>query len=236
MSRALGLISMAFRLAALIAAAPASATDRIVIDGFAIDRTETTIARFADFAAATGRITAAEREGGGFEYAGGWQRRSGWNFRTPFGTEGMPDEPAVHVSWTEARDFCAWAGGRLPTQAQWLKAAYTERRAKPSDGFEQGRSYRYPVGDDPVGMNTAGDDPWPRLARVGQTRRGVNGLFDMGANAWEWLEDRRGADALTAGGSWWYGPAQTLRESMQWKDHAFAAVYIGFRCIYSLAD
>ncbi len=40
---------------------------------------------------------------------------------------------------------------------------------------------------------------------VGTTKRGVNGLYDMGANVWEWLADRRGEDALTAGGSWWYG-------------------------------
>ena len=56
----------------------------------------------------------------------------------------------------------------------------------------------------------------------------------MGGNAWEWLADRRGEEALTAGGSWWYGPAQTRAEGAQWKPASFHAVYIGFRCAYDL--
>jgi formylglycine-generating enzyme required for sulfatase activity len=58
----------------------------------------------------------------------------------------------------------------------------------------------------------------------------------MGGNVWEWLSDRRGGDALTAGGSWWYGPAQTRAEGMQWKPADFFAVYIGFRCAYDLEE
>ena len=55
---------------------------------------------------------------------------------------------------------------------------------------------------------------------------------DMGANVWEWLADRRGGEALTAGGSWWYGPEAARKEGMQWKPSAFYAVYVGFRCAY----
>ncbi len=212
------------------AAAPAGTLveEPLAIGAFAIDRTEVTVGAFRSYLAASGAKTAAEREGGGFEYTAGWTRRAGWTWATPFGTPADPDEPAVHVSWREASDFCAAKGGRLPTFEEWATAAYHEKRAQPTDGFERGKIYPYPVGDRPAGMNTSAERHRP----VGTTRRGVNGLYDMGANAWEWIADRRGDEAFTAGGSWWYGPEKTRRGGAQWKPADFYAVYIGFRCAY----
>jgi formylglycine-generating enzyme required for sulfatase activity len=213
-----------------VAATPAwtRSPDRAQIGSFALDRTEVTIGAFRAFARASNLITTAEREGGGFEYAGGWTRRPGWTFARPQGDPGADDEPAVHVSWQEAASYCAHVGGRLPSMAEWRLAAYTESREQPTDGFTRGRTYRYPVGDNPDGMNNNRRAHVP----VGTTRRGVNGLFDMGANVWEWVADRRGDEALTAGGSWWYGPAQAQASGAQWKAASFTALYIGFRCAY----
>ncbi|MEO1330814.1 MAG: formylglycine-generating enzyme family protein [Pseudomonadota bacterium] len=222
-------LSIALDPAVAISDAPAA--DRVAIgDAFAIDRTEVTIGRFRAFLDAAGADTAAVREGGGFEYALGWTRRPGWSWAAPYGRSGADEEPAVHVSWSEARDFCRAAGGRLPTFEEWRRAAYTEARAAPTDGFETGRTYPYPVGDDPDGMNNSRE----AHVLVGTTRRGVNGLYDMGANVWEWMADRRGDDALTAGGSWWYGPEKARAAGAQWKPADFYAVYIGFRCVYDL--
>jgi formylglycine-generating enzyme required for sulfatase activity len=136
----------------------------------------------------------------------------------------------VHVRWAEAQAFCAAAGGRLPTLDEWRLAAYTETRIAPSVGFETGRTYEYPVGDTPEGMNNSRE----RHVPVGTTREGVNGLYDMGANVWEWLAGRQGGSALTAGGSWWYGPENTRDGRAQWKPADFYAVYVGFRCAYDL--
>jgi formylglycine-generating enzyme len=210
-------------------AAPA---DTVPIGNFRLDRTEVTLGAFRIFATTAGLHTAAEREGGGFEFVGGWQRRSGWTYLRPYGDAvGAGDEPAVHVTWSEAQAFCVAAGGRLPTAAEWREAAYTEGRDAPPAGLEQGRTYAFPTGERPTGM-------W--IASAGATRHravasgaaGVNGLHDMGGNVWEWLADRRGNEALTAGGSWWYDAAQTRADGMQWKDASFHAVYIGFRCAY----
>jgi sulfatase modifying factor 1 len=77
-----------------------------------------------------------------------------------------------------------------------------------------------------------GQDGWERHAPVGRTRAGVNGLYDMGANVWEWLLDAQGKTHLTAGGSWWYGPSQMRLEGMQYKPEDVYVVYIGFRCVY----
>ncbi len=117
-------------LAPLTLSRPVSAetADRVVIGAFAIDRTEVTIGQFRAFVRTNALTTAAEREGGGFEYAGGWTRRPGWSYERPQGQPGAENEPATHVTWHEASRYCASRGGRLPTMAEWKLAAYTETR------------------------------------------------------------------------------------------------------------
>ena len=218
---------------------------------FEIARTETTIEQFSRYVAATRSTTRAERLGGGEVYEAGWVRKPGWTWRTPFGDNYKPDprEPAVHVGFDEAQAFCRWAGGRLPSDAQWLSAAYTEQRAAPSPPFERGRRYTYPTGDTPAGAQCL-DDCGPAAARAvrhgqrlwrghgparaGDTPAGVNGLHDMGANVWEWVDEPPAAsadvDRRTRGGSWWYGAEQMRADHLQAKPPATAVVYIGFRC------
>ena len=69
-------------------------------------------------------------------------------------------------------------------------------------------------------------------APVGASKRGVNGLYDMGANVWEWaiLPSDNGHQA-TMGGSWWYGQRQMRADYETTKPEGMAVVYIGFRCI-----
>jgi formylglycine-generating enzyme required for sulfatase activity len=219
--------------AGLAVDAPASAqvAERVLIDSaLEIDRTEVTIEEFRSFAEAEGFRTRAERQAVGVEYRAG----PSWNVYRPFGRHASsPREPAVHVTWEEARAFCSWRGGRLPTAREWKRAAYRQSRAAPETGLEPERKYRYPSGDRPLGMNTGADDEWPLHAPARETRPGINGLYDMGGNVWEWLADRNGEAALTAGGSWWYGPEQTTADAMQWKPANIFAVNVGFRCAYS---
>jgi formylglycine-generating enzyme len=210
-------------------AVQAQQAQRLPVGPVWIDQTEVSVGDFRAFAKASRVTTTAEQVGGGHEFSGGWVRRPGWTYLSPAGQPAADNEPAVHVSWREARDYCVSRGGRLPSRAEWTRAAYTELRDKPTDGFEKGRTYAYPVGDRPEGMNTNRQ----RHVTVGSTKRGVNGLYDMGANVWEWLDDRNGDDALTAGGSWWYGPEQAKETGFQWKSISFFALYIGFRCVYT---
>jgi formylglycine-generating enzyme required for sulfatase activity len=228
---------------------------------FEIARTETTIGQFRRFAEATRTVTRAERNGGGETFEAGWTQKPGWTWRTPFGPPARgavaDDEPAVHITFDEAQAFCAWAApahqGRLPSDAQWVAAAYTETRDTPTDGLVRGQRYRYPTGDSPQGAQCLGDCGGEASARAirhganlprgeghalaGSTRRGVNGLFEMGANAWEWVDEppgdpaRPAADKRTRGGSWWYGAAQMRADHLQGKPPQTAVVYIGFRCV-----
>ncbi len=91
-------LAMAATLA-LAGEAFAQTAERVALPGFDMDRTEVTIGQFARYAEASGIITRAEREGGGFEFEGGWQRRPGWSWRSPDGVTPRSDRlPAVHLT------------------------------------------------------------------------------------------------------------------------------------------
>ena len=224
----------------------------VPLRGVSMAQTETTVEQFNRFAQATKLVTQAERAGGGEVYEAGWTRKQGWTWRTPFGNGRVaePAEPAVHLTFHEAQAFCRWAGGRLPTDAEWVAAAYTEQRSAPQAPFVSGRRYAFPTGDTPAGAQCLGDcgsqadtravRHGARLWRgaghalAGSTTAGVNGLFEMGANAWEWVDEPAGAtgntERRTRGGSWWYGAAQMRADHVQSKPADTAVVYIGFRC------
>ena len=143
--------------------------------------------------------------------------------------------PAVHLTHAEAQAYCQWAGGRLPTAAEWRTAGFTELRSQPPTPWVRGTTYPWTTGHSPQGANTSDPDPWPRAAPVNATAAGVNGLHDMGANVWEWAADARGDERRTMGGSWWYPASQMRADVEAWKPADFYAVYIGFRCVYDPA-
>jgi sulfatase modifying factor 1 len=236
-------------MASVLCAPAAHAAGMQRIGAFEIDRTEVTVGEFRRYAQATGFVSQAERAGGGSTYEAGWVQRRGWSWQAPYGRTGSDLEPAVHLTFDEAQGYCRWAGKRLPTDAEWMEAAYTERRTQPPAGLTPGRTYPYPTGDSPEGANclegcgqvrTVLTEPRQATSRgrghalAGSTRAGVNGLHEMAANVWEWTDDGAASrERPTRGGSWWYGPAQMHREHLQSKPRDTAVVYIGFRCARS---
>ena len=262
---AFGALGAATALPAAGPASPASPAARanpagldwVALPQFDIVRTETTVAQVRRYVQATGHRSAAEAQGGGQHYDGGWVTLPGAHWARPFGQAGRAahdDEPAVHLNFTEAQAFCRWAGGQLPSAPQWWSAAYTEQRPTPPAPWVAGRRYRYPIGDSPAGAQCL-QDCGPEAARRGQnhgfklprghgpalagrTPAGVNGLHEMAGNLWEWVDSPANpgdnspdAERLTLGGSWWYGEAPMRAEHRQGKPPATTVVYIGFRCV-----
>lgn len=233
--------------AQVLPAQPTPSVREMVVIGralYPIDAHEVTVGQFRAFVAATGSSTKAERDGGGFQFLGSWQRTPGWTWAKPYGAPARDDEPAVHITWEEAKAYCTWAGLRLPTDGEWTAAAYKELRETPPPPFASNTTYPFPTGDTPSGANQlASTLNFPLVvatpgvlgqgrghAPVKSTRPGVNGLYDMGGNVWEWVDHDVGGQKRTRGGSWWYGPAQMRADALYEKAADFPAVYIGFRC------
>ncbi len=200
----------------------------VTVAPFRIDPRAVTVERFAAFVAATGHVTEAERWGWSFVFAGllpddfpptralagaaWWRQAPGADWRRPEGPgSGVAerlDHPVVHVGWTDALAYCAWAGVRLPTEAEWEYAArggLEQRRFPWGDELTPGGEHRCNVwqGEFP-GRNT-GDDGWLATAPVDAFDPNGFGLFNVSGNVWEWCADAwdaTGAARVIRGGSY----------------------------------
>ena len=139
---------------------------KIYLDEFLIDRYEVTNAQYAAFVKATGH----RKSGPPSRYAKNTGRMRGVN------------QPAVYVSWEDAKAYCEWRGRRLPTEAEWEKAMRgTDGRLWPWGNVEI-----------PGGANWARvDDGFEVAAPVGRVRSDASpyGVMDGAGNVMEWVDD-----------------------------------------------
>jgi len=184
----------------------------VALEAFGIAPTAVTNAEFAGFADATGYVTEAERFGWSFVFAGllpddfpataamlgaeWWRQVFGAAWRRPEGPhsslEGREDHPVVHVSWNDAQAFCAWAGTRLPSEAEWEYAARggLERQPFPWGAeLEPGGEHRMNVwqGDFPE-RNTCADGFYGTCPVDAFPPNG-HGVHNATGNVWEWCAD-----------------------------------------------
>lgn len=149
---------------------------------FEIARVPVTVAQFAAFVAATGYQTSAEAMGWVWSWrAGAYVRGDGANWRQPHGPyssiNSKLDHPVSCLSLADAQAFCQWAGVRLPTEAEWEKAARgTDGRIYPwGDASPTRRTCNFGMNEGdtmPVGSYTAGAS--------------LYGVLDMAGNVYEW--------------------------------------------------
>ena len=136
----------------------------ITLPGYYVDRTEVTVAQFKAFAEATGYQTTSEKKGDAVEYT--WRA---------FDSPDRQDHPVRWMSWDDANAYCQWAGQRLPTEAEWEKAARGEDGRTWPWGSEW-HDDRAPRGDTvPADAYVAGASPY--------------GALGMAGNVWEWVAD-----------------------------------------------
>jgi formylglycine-generating enzyme required for sulfatase activity len=159
-----------------------------------------------------------------------------------YGNSNYAGFPVIHIPWQEASNYCEWVGRRLPSEAQWEKAARgsTDERI-------------YPWGD---------DDPFRDLSNfgglVGNTTavneqsdgKSPYGALNMAGNVWEWVSDLYDPDYynkslskdpegpvigdkhVMRGGSWKDFPS-TIRVVHRYADYPlYASSILGFRCSY----
>jgi formylglycine-generating enzyme required for sulfatase activity len=184
----------------------------VTLEPFSIDAVAVSNRRFARFVAATGYQTEAERFGWSFVFfafladdpsstqgaaaAPWWRQVHGACWRAPEGpgssVEDRLDHPVVHISHRDATAYCAWAGARLPTEAEWELAA--------RGGLVQAR---FPWGDElmPDGRHmcnvwqgefphsNTGEDGYLATAPVDAFPPNCFGLYNIGGNVWEWCAD-----------------------------------------------
>jgi formylglycine-generating enzyme required for sulfatase activity len=158
---------------------------QVYLEAFWIDQTEVTNAMFSEFIEETNHITTAEsvrsspvfRNGNWFSV-----NRADWSH--PLGPASnitnIMNHPVVHVSWEDASAYCEWAGKRLPSEAEWEKAA------RGADGRTYPWGNQYPdtklLSFSSGVRNTKTVGSYPAGASV-------YGAHDMAGNVWEWLND-----------------------------------------------
>jgi len=197
----------------------------VFLDAFYIDKYEITNAQYKQFIEATGHQAPNYWDDEGFN---------------------QPNQPVVSVSWHDASAYAKWAGKRLPTEAEWEKAA------RGTDGR------KYPWGNEWDGSecNSAGNsDGYEYTAPIGSYPTGVSpyDVMDMAGNVWEWCADcydrnyysrspqqnPKGPDSeswrVLRGGSW-YGNAHTLRCANRnfYVLSTLTNARLGFRCAQDL--
>jgi iron(II)-dependent oxidoreductase len=216
---------------------------RVYLDAYEIDKYEVTTVQFLKFVLATDRKPLID-----------WQYEGG-NFQ-----ETMANHPVMHVSWFDADAYCRWAGKRLPTSAEWEKAARGE----------DGRVY--PWGNEPAGLSRANfgrtglsgpvrDRPerlllYPPIISVDKYDNGVSpyGVFQLAGNVAEWTADwydphyyktapdrnpkgpEKGTQRAFRGGGWIDSTPSVRPAQRNGTDPNTKMNWLGFRCTRDAKD
>lgn len=208
----------------------------VALDGFWIDRTEVTNEQYRRCVEANACKPPVE--------SGSYTRK------TYYGDSAYDDYPVVSVRWQQSVDYCAWAGGRLPTEAEWEYAARgPEGRIFPWGNTFDGTRLNYcDVNCKYCPSDEAVDDGYIDTAPVGTFPTGVSwcGALDMAGNVREWVagwygrypSERQinptgppsGDSHVTRGGCWLDTPDDVRSTNRGGNRLDYTHPKVGFRC------
>jgi len=201
-------------------------THKVSLDAFYIDKYEVTTTRYAKFLAATGRELPLR-----------------WN-QVSQASDG--ERPVVGINWHDADAYCRWTGKRLPTEAEWEKAARgTDARKYPWGNEEPSRSL--------ANYDSDGKRTWQGYSTVSpvgayESAKSPYSAHDMAGNVWEWVADWYDADyyksspdqnpkrpstgqhRVARGGSWFAGPTSLRSAGRDGVPPSRRSPSIGVRC------
>lgn len=191
---------------------------QVGLESFLMGATTVTNAQFEIFVQETGYRTIAEQSGVSAVFYAAfqghhsdilhrvsgvpwWLAIKGANWRHPNGPgsniEDKTDHPVVHVSWHDAVTYCAWAGTRLPTEAEWEYAARGglkgQRYAWGDDLTPEG-NWNCNIWQGPFPRDNSAEDGYLTAAPVKTYLPNGYGLWQMAGNVWEWCQDWFDAD------------------------------------------
>ena len=184
----------------------------VTLRAFWIDPVAVTVERFAAFVDGTGHRTDAEAFGWSFVFAGllpddipgtrgsaeapWWRQVFGADWRHPEGPRsdisGRGTHPVVHVSWRDAQAYCAWAGLRLPTEAEWEYAArggLSRKRYAWGDELTPGGRHMCNIWQGTFPSHNTLEDGYLGTAPAASFEANGFSLYNMAGNVWEWCAD-----------------------------------------------
>lgn len=197
----------------------------LFVEAFYLDKHEVTVARYGDFLKATGNVRPPDE----------------WQTVDPKSHAALP---VVGVDWQDANRYCQWASRRLPTDAEWERAARgTDERT-------------YPWGNEPpsaeharFAKNYQNSVYQDGVAAVGVHPKGASpfGIDDLSGNAWEWVADwftesfsrtdtrnpkgpASGTDKVLRGGGWYDAPERLISTKRMHAPPEHRGDSVGFRC------
>jgi eukaryotic-like serine/threonine-protein kinase len=188
-------------------------THTVWLNAFWIDQTEVTNLQFIKFVGESNYTTDAEIANWSYLFemsSEKWVKVAGVNWRHPYGPTSALDKlenhPVSYMSWNDASAYCKWAGRRLPSEAEWEKAARgTDSRFYPW-GDSKPSKYLLNYADKNLSVGWAdinSDDGYSFTSPVGHYPEGASpyGALDMSGNVWEWVND-------------WYDPNYYLSQTI----------------------
>ena len=226
------------------------------LDAFWMDQTEVSNAQFGAFVEESGYTTEIEKSGSSYVYVdGSWGEVDGADWQHPQGPSSdiidLSGHPVTHISWNDAKAYCEWADARLPSEAEWEKAA----RGGLGDAT-------YPWGNDFDGSKVNfcdvnclrsqadknADDGYAYTSPTANFSPNGYGIHDMAGNLWEWTADwyssdyyqnspasnPLGSDAgshrVLRGGSWTDHIYNLSSAHRGWNVSLYTSSSVGFRC------